>query len=463
MLCVPNRYVVEKDVKMNPNSLINNEFDALSSTKEKEAISPFIAAFQADYKTTTDDRKFPIESFPPPLQEIISQHQKCLLFPISYTGTAILFASSVAIGNTHWVRIKKGFQVPVVLYCALVGKVGVAKSHPLKFAIKPLVQKDSEAAKKYAASIKAFSAYEKMSQAEKKKADKVNSPVLKKFLMQDFTPESLQNCHSSNLRGLGAYQDELMAWVNNFNRYAKGSAEQFWLSNHSGTFTDNHRTEKYTRIDYSFVSVMGTIQPELLKAFGLDRIYNGFLDRILFDYPVNLQKEYWTEEELPDEIFTIYDDIICKLVSLPFTGEPSYISFEARAKKKLFEWQRHNTDIANSKKNYESGICSKYDTILPRISLILQMLHDICDGKKTVQIDLSNVEKAIDLIEYYRESARRVYAEILNDDSTTKKTEQVQRKQRAIELYQEGKSLREIARIVLGNENKFSTIAHWIK
>jgi hypothetical protein len=152
-----------------------------------------------------------------------------------------------------------------------------------------------------------------------------------------------------------------------------------------------------------------------------------------------------------------------KLVSLPFTGEPSYISFEARAKKKLFEWQRHNTDIANSKKNYESGICSKYDTILPRISLILQMLHDICEGKKTVQIDLSNVEKAIDLIEYYRESARRVYAEILNDDSTTKKTEQVQRKQRAIELYQEGKSLREIARIVLGNENKFSTIAHWIK
>lgn len=301
---------MEKEVKNNPNSLIDNEFNAPHSTRE--VASPFIVDFQADLKKITEGRNFPIESFPPPLQEIISQHQKCLLFPISYTGTAILFASSVAIGNTHWVRIKKGFQVPVVLYCALVGKVGVAKSHPLKFAIKPLVQKDSEAAKKYAASIKAFSAYEKMSQAEKKKADKVNSPVLKKFLMQDFTPESLQNCHSSNLRGLGAYQDELMAWVNNFNRYAKGSAEQFWLSNHSGTFTDNHRTEKYTRIDYSFVSVMGTIQPELLKAFGLDRIYNGFLDRILFDYPVNLQKEYWTEEELPDEIFTIYDDIICK-------------------------------------------------------------------------------------------------------------------------------------------------------
>jgi hypothetical protein len=49
-----------------------------------------------------------------------------------------------------------------------------------------------------------------------------------------------------NPRGLGACNDELMAWVNNFNRYAKGSAEHFWLSNHSGTFTDNLRSDKYT-------------------------------------------------------------------------------------------------------------------------------------------------------------------------------------------------------------------------
>jgi Protein of unknown function (DUF3987) len=459
----PNRCIMAKNAENKANLLKNNELDSLQVEKlaQKIIFSPVLEAKMIPQENL--DNAFPVQSFPKPLQEIILQNKKCLLFPISYTGTSILYTASVAIGNTHWVRIKKGFQVPVVLYCALVGKVGVAKSHPLKFAIKPLVKRDSEAAKKYATGLKSFAAYENMSKEEKKKEEKIELPVLKKVLMQDFTPESLQNCHSNNLRGLGAYQDELMAWVNNFNRYAKGSAEQFWLSNQSGTFTDNHRTEKYTRIDYSFVSVMGTIQPELLKAFGLDRIYNGFLDRILFDYPVGLQKEYWTEDELSDENFTIYDGIIGKLLEMPFNGEPCYISFEKEAKKRLFEWQRINTDIANEKKNFETGICSKYDTILPRIALILQMLHDVCDEKLTQTIELCNVEKAIALIEYYRENARRVYAEILGDVVYDKKKEREEQKKQAKELYNEGKSLREIAQIVLGDERKKSLIQVWVK
>jgi Protein of unknown function (DUF3987) len=403
-----------------------------------------------------------VESFPVQLQEIILQTQKCLLFPISYTGTSILYTASVAIGNTHWVRIKKGFQVPCVLYCALVGKVGVAKSHPLKFAIKPLVKRDSSAAKKHNTQLKAFAAYENSSKEEKKNTDKVENPVLKKLLMQDFTPESLQNCHSHNLRGLGAYQDELMAWVNNFNRYAKGSAEQFWLSNQSGTFTDYLRAEKYTRIDYSFVSVMGTIQPELLKAFGEGRISNGFLDRILFDFPHGLQKEYWTEDELSDEIFTQYDEIISKLLDLPFNEEPDYISFEPSAKKRLFEWQRTNTDIANEKKDFEAGLCSKYDTITPRIALILQMLHDACNGNQTKVIELSNIDKAIALIEYYRESARRVYIEIIGESFVEKK-EKDENIKRVLELHQKGISQINIAKEIWGDERKKTLVQLWIK
>jgi hypothetical protein len=448
------------------NSLKKKELNALPIEQGKifNASNPLVENLNTDCNTVEAVFRFPVSSFPPPLQEIILQNKKCLLFPISYTGTAILYTASVAIGNTHWVRIKKGFEVPVVLYCALVGKVGVAKSHPLKFAIKPLIKRDSEAAKIYADSLKTFAAYEKMSPAEKKKADKVQTPLLKKFLMQDFTPESLQNCHANNLRGLGAYQDELMAWVNNFNRYAKGSAEQFWLSNQSGTFTDNHRTEKYTRIDYSFVSVIGTIQPELLKPFAQDRIHNGFLDRILFDYPIGLQKEYWMEEELNDEIFTNYDGIIGKLIALPFNGEPTYIYFEANAKKKLFEWQRFNTDIANEKKNFETGICSKYDSILPRIALILQMLHDVCENRETKHIEFHIVEKAIALIEYYRENARSVYMEIIGESGEGKKEKEKENNiKQVLYLHSQGMSLGNIAKEVFGDEKKKPLVQLWIK
>jgi hypothetical protein len=460
----PKRRIMATSAEKMENSLNSNELNHSPSLKDENLFvnTSIIGHLKADSNAVLNSPYFPVESFPAQLQEIILQTQKCLLFPISYTGTSILYTASVAIGNTHWVQIKKGFQVPCVLYCALVGKVGVAKSHPLKFAIKPLIKRDSNAAKKHGEQLKAFAAYEMMSKEERKKTNKAEMPVLKKLLMQDFTPESLQNCHSHNLRGLGAYQDELMAWVNNFNRYAKGSAEQFWLSNQSGTFTDYLRAEKYTRIDYSFVSVIGTIQPELLKAFGEGRIYNGFLDRILFDFPLGLQKEYWTEDELSDDIFTEYDEILSKLLDLPFSGEPNSISFELSAKKKLFEWQRTNTDIANEKRGFEAGICSKYDTIMPRIALILQMLHDACESKKTTLIELSNVNKAIALIEYYRENARRVYIEILGESFVQKK-EKDENINRVLELHQKGVSMGMIAKEVFGDEKKKPVVQLWIK
>jgi hypothetical protein len=461
-LC-PNRCIMAKDAENKENSLKANELKHSSNGNGAKSIlfSPNLESEMSE----KDDNPFPFKSFPAPLQEIIIQNKQCLRFPHCFTGTSILYTASVAIGNTHWVHIKKGFRVPVVLYCALVGKIGVTKSHPLKFAIEPLVKRDGEAADCYKNSEILFAAYEKMSSAEKKQSEKVSPPVLRKYLMGDFTPESLQVCHANNLRGLGAYQDELMAWINNFNRYNKGSAEQFWLSNQSGTFTDNLRTEKYTRINHSFVSVIGTIQPELLKAFGQERIHNGFLDRILFDFPMGLMKEYWTEDELSDECFTIYDEIIGKLLDMPFKGKPNYILFEKSAKKKLFEWQRVNTDIANEKKNFESGICSKYDTILPRIALILQMLHDVCAEKDTTEIELSNVEKAIELIEYYRVCARRVYAVILDleEEGRDKKRVREEQKKRAIELHKEGKSIAEIARLVLGDEKLKGTIHRWVQ
>jgi hypothetical protein len=81
----------------------------------------------------------------------------------------------------------------------------------------------------------------------------------------------------------------------------------------------------------------------------------------------------------------------------------------------------------------------------------------------TAEIELSNVEKAIDLIEYYRVCARRVYAVILEEEGRDKKTVRDEQKKRAIELHKEGKSLREIAQIVLGDERKKSLIQVWVK
>ena len=44
---------------------------------------------------------FPFEVFPPPVQKIITATNESLNFPIDFIGTSMLYAVSVAIGNTY--------------------------------------------------------------------------------------------------------------------------------------------------------------------------------------------------------------------------------------------------------------------------------------------------------------------------------------------------------------------------
>ena len=74
---------------------------------------------------------FPVEVFPEPIKDIINATNKDLNFPVDFIGLSLLYAASVAIGNTHKVELKKGFQESAVLYAAIVGPSGTNKSHPL--------------------------------------------------------------------------------------------------------------------------------------------------------------------------------------------------------------------------------------------------------------------------------------------------------------------------------------------
>src|SRR5688572_19058217 len=92
---------------------------------------------------------FPSEVFPGPVLEIIEATNKCLGFPIDFIGTALLYATSVAMGNTHRIQVKIGRVESGILYFALVGPPGTNKSHPLAFAVKPLRDKDEVSCRAY--------------------------------------------------------------------------------------------------------------------------------------------------------------------------------------------------------------------------------------------------------------------------------------------------------------------------
>jgi Protein of unknown function (DUF3987) len=205
---------------------------------------------------------FPVQVFPETVQQIICAARQSLSMPADFLSGAFLFAASIGTGNTHRVLIKRNWTEGAVLYLALVGKAGTNKSHPISFALSPFFEHDKKAYQDYKVASEQFAENTSLTKTERQPVAK---PVLHKFLVSDFTPEALAEVHAQNPRGIGVYADELISWIKNFNRYAKGSEEQFWLSNWSGKPVISDRKSSKCFIDLPFISVIGSLQNAMLE------------------------------------------------------------------------------------------------------------------------------------------------------------------------------------------------------
>ena len=369
--------------------------------------------------------RFPVEVFPSSIQQVITATNENLNFPIDFIGASLLYAVSVAIGNTHSVEVKKGFQQSAVLYLAIVGRAGTTKSHPLSFALQPIVEQDKRTYRQYEEQRHDYEKTASLSKKEREQQviDEPIKPIWQKFLLSDFTPEALAEVHKFNKRGIGVYVDELAGWFKNFNRYSKGSEMEFWLSQWSGKpINIDRKTGEPVFIPLPFISVAGTIQKGILNELAKDsRTQNGFIDRILFVIPDNVQKEYWSETDLPPVVSKNWENVISNLLSLSVISDdtlnpnPEVLRFTPEAKKVLFEWQRVNTDQSNEAESEAlSGIFSKMDMYVLRLALILEMMRFACNESSKEAVSIEAVQGAIKLVEYFKSSAVKVNSILSN-------------------------------------------------
>jgi hypothetical protein len=386
----------------------------------KPIISPKIVQ---EYLDTfgVNKSEFPVHIFPKQIQDIIFSTNETIDYPIDYIASSLFFACAVAIGNTHCAEVKKGWEETAILYMAIVGSPGINKTHPLAFAITPLLDKDIEANETYKKEIAEYDRIVNLSKKEREEegiSDYPIEPQLKKYVVSDITPESLSSILSVNARGIAYYADELAAWFNNFNRYNKGSEEQFWLMAYSASPIQINRQNMRGSISIKrpYISVTGTIQPGLLKSLTEgSRSKNGFIDRILFVYPQRQRKEYWSLEMLPDNTIDSWKSIVEGLLDLEQNTDknnmplPKTIPYSSEAWGKLYEWHKYNTDLSNCEDEEAlKGIYSKLEIYISRFALIMQMMRWRCGEAGKEQIDCSSIDAAILITEYFRKTALRV-------------------------------------------------------
>lgn len=368
------------------------------------------------------ENRFPVEVFPAAIQDIITATNESLNFPVDFIGASLLYAVSVAIGNSFDIEIKKGWTENAVLYLSLVGRAGTNKSHPPSFALRPIENRDSM---KFQAYQKKMREHEVVSALSKKERESQGytepiKPTWEQLLVTDFTQEAITDVLKYNRRGIGVFADELATWFNNFNRYSKGSEEQFWLSNWSGKpIRVNRKTTEPAYITKPFISVAGTIQPGVLNELAANRTENGFMDRLLFVFPDNLKKEYWSEKELSPAITQSWEGIVTVLLNFAVNDDevgnpkPETLRYTPEAKQHLFQWQRQHTDLYNRPENEATnGIYAKVEVYAVRLALCIQMAFYACNEGGKDAVGLEALQGALKLVEYFKKSALKVHSKI---------------------------------------------------
>lgn len=357
---------------------------------------------------------FPLEVYPERIQQVIRDCEKYMSFPPDITAAGILAATALSIARTHLVYYQGEWRESACIYLAIVAPPGSAKSHPLKFALHPIIERNKKAIKDYA------KALDLVAQAGTPIPEDMKD---RQCLFSDFTIEALAKSIQKNPRGISVYIDELRAWFQNFNRYNSGSEQEFWLENWSGGSMAIARVGRKAWLNRPSISVVGTIQPGMLEDIGKGgRSQNGFSERMLFCYPDNvpvLKVRRRTERSDTAAIMQRqYAPVMQTLLDMRLLIEgnddeedmPNEVFFEPSA-------DDYITDYINALKaqmeqidnEYLRNVYSKMQTYSLRFCLIINRLEYACEYNSNsdfppndiLTISLAQAQKAAMLTEYF--------------------------------------------------------------
>jgi hypothetical protein len=336
-----------------------------------------------------DILEFPINVYPDEIQELIRQAHENSNVPIDYFAGSILVAAATAVGNKSIGEFKSWEELPII-YLALVGSSSQNKSQPISLALYPFYERD------------------KLSQLEYKSH---TIDVINKFTISDSTLEGMQEIVTNNPHGYVYHRDELSAWFNDFGRYRKGSDTEFWMSAWSGMIAQVDRTSKHLFIPDPRINVLGGIVPStLIDIVRENRGNNGFLQRMLFCYPPKKAFIPMNDKKIDPKLLARYNGIIDSILDNEL---PKKMQYSDAASLLIYDWDKKNVEFKNTEPNDSIvSMCGKLDIYIHRLALTLHVFNGMANESCDEIIRAETVEKAIKLIEYFRQHNIKVYKEI---------------------------------------------------
>lgn len=216
------------------------------------------------------------------------------------------FAGCISARNV--VQVKQhdtGHTDRPVLWAALVGGPGSGKSPAIKAAADPLLRADKRRKAQFAKEMEALSRSEAARKGTKPAggAQAGERPRNRSRVIQDVTAESALQREAESGNGCVLYVDELSAFLGSLDAYranksAVGKDAAFWLSAKQGDSYEKDRVSTGAlRADCHAVSIIGGIQPDVIRKVGHEMSGNGMMQRMLMH---NMGARAEPEDRMPD-------------------------------------------------------------------------------------------------------------------------------------------------------------------
>ena len=397
---------------------------------------------------------FPSEVFPEQIRQIINRTRTCLNFPLDYICPALIFASSIALGNAIAVEIKKGWKEKAIFYMAIVGEPGTNKSSCLEFAIEPLRKIDRDNLKTYKKKLKQY-------EATKNDPDNnIEQPVYGQIVLSDITVEGFLKQHLNTPRGLAIYADELMGFVKSFSRYRSGNDEEIWTQLFTGVpiIVNRLHSDSFS-VSNPFVGIIGGVQPGLLRKFADGKTDSGFIYRWLFAYPDKRTFSRFQDDEIDDHTMNQWETIIDTIRRIRYNGQTTVIRLSPEAYDLYKQWYNTGRETMEHASTSFIGITTKMERYCARFALILEVLRYTCGQSDLTSISAQSMKDAFKLTYYFIAGAQKALKKLHSDPLGT-----LTEKQRSIYLDLPSVfTTREGLSIALQHSMSERTFKDWIK
>lgn len=386
-----------------------------------------ILGFKIPEREDGSNASFPANVLPAPLRDYVIAVADAIQVPLEMAGPIALGVLSTAALKKFAVREYNGHLNPLCLYIAVCAESGERKSSTLAAFTDILFdfedhfnQVNSEQIDKTLRAERRVKLYDELSvkneeYEDKYKAAKEAFDVMDKLYpmriaVDDVTPEALTRLlavngeHAAIISAEGGVLDVLAG------RYSKAINIDVLLH---GNNTERHTVDRVSRptdkLKSPEVSIVLAVQPDVIRRLvsNGDFATRGFLGRFLYAMcKSRVGSRSYIAPEIPAAAKEAYDEVILRLLKLPFPKSPTILTISNNGNDYLSEYYEYNEGklVCNPNRVVDGSV--KHVGTIIRIA---GLIHIVSDPTAEKPISDDELSQATELAEFFRRSADAVF------------------------------------------------------